>query len=306
MPSPVVIRRVIARGSQASGPAAPSSLTVTQGDTGPLLQWTDNSSNETGFKIYKDGVLIYTTAANATSYTPTVTSGVSYTYTVKATNANGDSAASNAVAFTWVAPIEDTFNRSSADLVGDTPDVYSNGNLWIQRSGGSQTLQCDTTVGGSSAGRCYPGTINQTPINLIDFGQGDMVVKGIGQFRSGGTGSREMRLYGRAESSQFTDYWFVQWSRAASDATAPSFILWEITAGVSTNRGSYGSAHTTGERTIIWTMSGNNHTVNYEGVDRITYSSANHTDHTYGGVFVYEQTTNTGETHWTLFRISKP
>lgn len=286
----------------ATPPDAPTSLAAAQSDTGPSLSWT---SAETSFKIYRDGVLLDTDTASPYIDT-TAVSGVEYDYTVTAVRNGLESVASNTATFTWWAPIEDTFNRTSSDLAGDTPDTLSNGNTWQQRSGGTQTLQCDTTTGGSSAGRCYPSTDGQTPTNIIDFENGNMKITGKGQFRSGGAGSREMRIYGRCESSQFTDWWGIFWSRVASDATAPTFILYEFTSSVLTNRGSYGSAHTTGERTIIWTMNGNNHTVNYEGTDVITYSSASHTDHTFGGLMVYEQTTNNGGTHWTLFRIETP
>jgi hypothetical protein len=60
------------------------------------LSWADNTANETGFKIFKDGTLLHTTAANATSYSATdLTCNTAYTFTVKATdNASGaDSAA---------------------------------------------------------------------------------------------------------------------------------------------------------------------------------------------------------------------
>jgi hypothetical protein len=86
----------------ASGlPAAPSNLTATPGKKSVTLNWTDNSSNETGFKIERstDGVnfsQITTTGANVTSYkNVSLTSGTTYYYRVRATNAAGDSAYSN-------------------------------------------------------------------------------------------------------------------------------------------------------------------------------------------------------------------
>src|SRR5262249_14438527 len=66
--------------------------------------WTDNSNNETGFKIQrKQGAAgtyttIKTTAANVTSYTDKDTAlrdGTLYYYRIAATNAAGDSAYSN-------------------------------------------------------------------------------------------------------------------------------------------------------------------------------------------------------------------
>jgi hypothetical protein len=75
-------------------PAAPSSLT-TNGitNTSITLRWTDNSSNEYGFKIYRSTSAssgfteIGSTTANATSYTDaTLQAGSTYYYRVRAYN----------------------------------------------------------------------------------------------------------------------------------------------------------------------------------------------------------------------------
>jgi len=51
------------------------------------IKWTDNSDNETGFKIFRDGKLITTTPSDTTSYTDTgLKPSTTYTYTVKATD----------------------------------------------------------------------------------------------------------------------------------------------------------------------------------------------------------------------------
>ena len=80
----------------------PSILTATaQSSSSIALSWTDNSANETGFKIYRGGVVITTTAANATSYTDTgLSASTSYSYYAKATNASGDSSVSNTASAT--------------------------------------------------------------------------------------------------------------------------------------------------------------------------------------------------------------
>ena len=85
-------------------PAAPSGLTATAVSSSQVnLAWTDNATNETGYRVErKPGTTgayaqIGTANANATSYQDT--SGLSastlYTYRVRATNAGGDSAYSN-------------------------------------------------------------------------------------------------------------------------------------------------------------------------------------------------------------------
>ena len=88
-------------------PAAPSGLTITSITSGSvILAWTDNSNNETGFKIQrKQGATgtytqIATPGANATTYTDNDTAlldGTQYYYKVSATNSAGDSPFSNEV-----------------------------------------------------------------------------------------------------------------------------------------------------------------------------------------------------------------
>src|SRR5207302_181452 len=80
-----------------AGPVAPSNLTATDVNANRIkLYWTDNSSDETGFKIERavgNGafVQIATVRANVTSYTDKrLTGGTTYTYRVRATNASGD------------------------------------------------------------------------------------------------------------------------------------------------------------------------------------------------------------------------
>ncbi len=85
-------------------PAPPSGLRITSLLSNKVtLSWSDNSGNETGFKIQrKQGVTgtytdIKTTAANVTGYTDKsgLRDGTLYYYRVCATNAAGDSAFSN-------------------------------------------------------------------------------------------------------------------------------------------------------------------------------------------------------------------
>lgn len=74
---------------------APTGLTATAASATQIdLSWTDNSTDETGFKIFQGGSLIQTTAADTTSYNVTgLTCNTGYAFTVVATNASAESSA---------------------------------------------------------------------------------------------------------------------------------------------------------------------------------------------------------------------
>jgi hypothetical protein len=55
------------------------------------LTWLDQAGNEEGYHVYRDGSLIATLAANATSFTDEPPSGAPHTYGVEAFNASGAS-----------------------------------------------------------------------------------------------------------------------------------------------------------------------------------------------------------------------
>lgn len=87
----------------ATAPAPADALTITVSGTSFALTWTDQSSDETGFKVqYKTSAkgtwtTATTTAANATSYTVSSLTAGKYWFRVIATNGNGDSISSSEV-----------------------------------------------------------------------------------------------------------------------------------------------------------------------------------------------------------------
>ena len=81
-----------------SAPTAPSNLNATASGLNVILTWTDNSSNETGFKLERSihnakvWTEIATLAANTTSHGDTgLEAGTSYDYRVRAYNLGGNS-----------------------------------------------------------------------------------------------------------------------------------------------------------------------------------------------------------------------
>ncbi len=107
------------------------------------IDWQDNSSDETGFKIFRDDVLIMTTLANVHSYVDTgLEASTAYTYTVKATD-------------------EDTI----------APEITLNGNAIIGLNmGGAYTEQgassIDTVDGDISADIVISGAVDTTYAGL--------------------------------------------------------------------------------------------------------------------------------------------
>ena len=91
-------------GTTPERPAAPSDLTATAFNATEIdLTWTDNSTNEAGFKIERcqgagcsNFVQIATVGANVTAYWDTgLSGGTTYSYRVSAYNSGGDSDYSN-------------------------------------------------------------------------------------------------------------------------------------------------------------------------------------------------------------------
>jgi uncharacterized delta-60 repeat protein len=107
-----------------SPPNAPTNLNATAISGNQInLSWTDNSNNETGFKVErKTGIggtysQIATVGTNITTYSNTsLAAGTEYCYRVRATNANGDSAYSNESCTTTLGPPNAPSNLSATAI----------------------------------------------------------------------------------------------------------------------------------------------------------------------------------------------
>ena len=111
--------------------AAPSNLSATTLDATRIqLKWTDNATNEAGFKIERcQGAgctafaQIATVAANTTTYINTgLSAGTTYSYRVRANNSAGDSAYSNTASATTTGStgFNSQFNGSASGWLVDS------------------------------------------------------------------------------------------------------------------------------------------------------------------------------------------
>ena len=66
----------------------------TSGSVQISLTWTDNASNEDGYRVYRDGTKLTDLPADSTSYVDIAPASGSYDYSVTAYNASGESKAS--------------------------------------------------------------------------------------------------------------------------------------------------------------------------------------------------------------------
>lgn len=111
-------------------PTAPTSAhTDSKTTTQIVMGWTDNSTNETGFKMYKNDTLITTIAAGSVSYTFTgLTAGTQYDLAVKATNTDGGDSAEAQLTETTVIPVPNLKPRVDGAL-----KTYADG--WVRIDG---------------------------------------------------------------------------------------------------------------------------------------------------------------------------
>jgi hypothetical protein len=134
-------------------PNPPSNLTYQAVSTDTIaLQWLDNSNNEGGFNLYRDGKKI--SSINNTVFQDNgLEIGQNYQYVVKAYNSAGESAGSTCSAKTKNPPISVTinhigvlFDHDPSELVQGAGDIR----LIVLVSDGKQTIQQVLPLGDSS------------------------------------------------------------------------------------------------------------------------------------------------------------
>jgi subtilisin family serine protease len=138
-------------------PTAPSGLSATTASSSQInLSWTDNSSNETGFKIERSTGGGYsqvgTAGTNAASYSDSgLSASTQYTYRVRAYNSAGNSGYSGTASATTTAPpptaptgLSATAVSSSQINLGWTDNSNNETGFKIERSTGGAFNQIDT------------------------------------------------------------------------------------------------------------------------------------------------------------------
>jgi hypothetical protein len=134
-------------------PAAPTNLTATAASSSQInLSWTDNSNNETGFKIERSSngtnfTQIATVAANIKAYTDTgLTASTKYYYRVRAYNSAGNSAYSNTASATTLP----TPPAAPTNLIGLAISPSQVDLLWTDNSNNETGFKIERSTDGTT------------------------------------------------------------------------------------------------------------------------------------------------------------
>lgn len=172
---PLLLLLLLATPVLAQVPSAPSNLTAVNGSGNNIsLAWTDNSGNETSFKIERKlGVSgsyaqIDTVGANVTSYSDTSgkTANRPYIYRVRASNGSGDSGYSSEAGATT--PFTGTINNYRNDFAAytempTTMPLPLAGGKFYDETFGTQIMRFTAESDGSDFGTNY--SVWPTPNN---------------------------------------------------------------------------------------------------------------------------------------------
>jgi uncharacterized protein (TIGR02145 family) len=167
-------------GNTTAVPVPPSNLTGTVASSTQInLSWTDNSTNETGFKIErKTGTGTYTvvgtTATNITTLNDTgLSQGTTYTYRVFSYNAGGNSTTySNEITLNTLSTSVTDFDGNTYQLVTICNQIWTKSNLNVSHYRNGDVIPQVTNptqfAGLSTGAWCY---YNNNPANGTIYGK---------------------------------------------------------------------------------------------------------------------------------------
>lgn len=185
---PIAAKELVSLRSAPSGaPLAPSGLAVTAVSSNQIsLSWSDNSTNETGFKIERKAgssgtyTQIAEVSSNLTAYSDTgLTSGTTYYYQVAATNALGSSPWSNETNATTISNGGGSLSGSVAiaaasynlTTLGTSDWAHWNG-TYIHKSSGGAQISNVTPIGGGTYGTFHDASRSITWTDGTPTGSG--------------------------------------------------------------------------------------------------------------------------------------
>ncbi|QLE02217.1 Ig-like domain-containing protein [Galbibacter sp. BG1] len=212
-------RELSSSGTNPTAPAAPSNLSTNATSSSQInLSWSDNSNNESGFKIERkqgSGSFSQITTVNAgiTSYNNTgLNPSTNYTYRVRAYNASGNSSFSNTSSATTNSGGGGGCNNANLIQNGEFNDGTNNWTLYNNTSGSpSASVVTDAGMSGSNAikinisSSAMGNTDNDiqffSPTGNLDNGKTYQVT-----FKAKATGNRSMRLGVLQSASPWNNY----------------------------------------------------------------------------------------------------
>ena len=151
-----------------SVPSSPSNMNISQNGSSITIGWTDNSNDETGFRIYRKKTgeesysLLTTVDQNIVSYSDNdVTEGIRYFYYLTSFNENGESKSSN--------PIDATFDTILPTVVSTIPvDGGSTSDTTVSITFSEPIIiKC---TGGGDAGEAANRCLDNPAVKLVGAG----------------------------------------------------------------------------------------------------------------------------------------
>lgn len=250
-------------GSSASAPDAPVLSFVSNTDTTIVVSWPA-VSGATSYKVYRDGVLISSSATSPYTFTG-LTGSTSYALTAKATNSSGDSVVSNTITKTTDATIPAGYTAwlAAASAVANptnTDKAAVSALLTSMAANGFLLADFDyiyLMIGGAS-GDTATQRYNQKRINLVNPGTFDATIinpNASGHLAGGTQGNNFMywstglsaatRLVNRTNNSSWGALYY---ANSAGGGSIPCEGGWEDGANTSYLQGNYSS----GTRSYIY------------------------------------------------------